>query len=133
VSRPFRTFGLAERRPALAHVVMARLPIRGNSQNRICKKTTPLRPETCKFDYFSTPNQPARSRHSEFFTDDFGTYQEADIASRVGWTRAVLSEARKARLQLCILGILLYVWVYDQVALTWREPLLGPKSEPLAI
>jgi hypothetical protein len=28
------------------------------------------RSKTGKFDYFSTPNQPARSRDSEFFTDD---------------------------------------------------------------
>ncbi len=28
------------------------------------------RSKTGKFDYFRTPNQPARSRDSEFFTDD---------------------------------------------------------------
>jgi endoglucanase len=60
------------------------------------------------------------------YVGEFGTYQEADIASRVRWTRAVVSEARKARLQLSF-------GVYDQIALTWCEPLLGPKSGPLAI
>src|SRR6266849_4340778 len=48
----------------------SRLAIRGNPQNPICKKIALQRSKTGKFDYFSTPNQPARSRDSEFCTDD---------------------------------------------------------------
>src|SRR5260370_13258086 len=48
----------------------SRLAIRGNPQNPICKEIALQRSKTSKFDYFSTPNQPARSRDSEFFTDD---------------------------------------------------------------
>src|SRR5258708_17976087 len=47
-----------------------RLAIRGNAQNPICKEIALQRSKTGKFDYFRTPNQPARSRDSEFFTDD---------------------------------------------------------------
>src|SRR5712672_2644967 len=49
----------------------SRLAIRGNPQNPICKEIALQRSKTGKFDYFRTPNQPARSRDSEFFTDDF--------------------------------------------------------------
>src|SRR5258707_4924837 len=48
----------------------SRLAIRGNPKNPICKEIALQRSKTGKFDYFSTPNQPARSRDSEFFTDD---------------------------------------------------------------
>src|SRR6266849_8876217 len=51
----------------------SRLAIRGNPQNPICKEIALQRSKTSKFDYFSTPNQPARSRDSEFFTDDYFT------------------------------------------------------------
>jgi hypothetical protein len=51
----------------------SRLAIRGNPQNPICKEIALQRSKTGKFDYFSTPNQPARSRDSEFFTDDWTT------------------------------------------------------------
>src|SRR5260221_11707251 len=49
----------------------SRLAIRGNPQNPICKEIALQRSKTGKFDYFRTPNQPARSRDSEFFTDDY--------------------------------------------------------------
>src|SRR5216684_1986166 len=52
----------------------SRLAIRGNPQNPICKEIALQRSKTGKFDYFRTPNQPARSRDSEFFTDDQLSY-----------------------------------------------------------
>jgi len=37
---------------------------------QFARKSPLQRSKTGKFDYFRTPNQPARSRDSEFFTDD---------------------------------------------------------------
>src|SRR5262249_24829967 len=48
----------------------SRLAIRGNPQNRICKKIALQRPKTGKFDYLSEPNHPAHSMAFKFFTDD---------------------------------------------------------------
>src|SRR5262245_52560960 len=48
----------------------SRLVIRGNPQNRICKKIALQRPKTGKFDYLSEPNHPAHSMAFKFFTDD---------------------------------------------------------------
>src|SRR5262252_2998306 len=49
----------------------SRLVIRGNPQNRICKKIALQRPKTGKFDYLSEPNHPAHSMAFKFFTDDY--------------------------------------------------------------
>ena len=54
------------------------------------------------------------------YVGEFGSYQEADTASRVRWTRAAGNEAQKAQVQLGILGILRYFYVYDPIALVWR-------------
>jgi len=48
----------------------SRLAIRGNPQNRICKKIALQRPKSGKFDYLSAPGHSAHSMASEFFTDD---------------------------------------------------------------
>src|SRR5262249_55920455 len=48
----------------------SRLAIRGNPQNRICKKIALQRPKTGKFDYLSGPNHPAHSIAFKFFTND---------------------------------------------------------------
>src|SRR5262245_1853739 len=48
----------------------SRLVIRGNPQNRICKKIALQRPKTGKFDYLSEPNHPAHSMAFKFFTND---------------------------------------------------------------
>src|SRR5260370_1824518 len=48
----------------------SRRAIPRNPQNPIRNELARQRAKTGKFDYFSTPNQPARSRDSEFFTDD---------------------------------------------------------------
>src|SRR5262249_50827923 len=51
----------------------SRLVIRGNPQNRICKKIALQRPKTGKFDYLSEPNHPAHSMAFKFFTDDWNS------------------------------------------------------------
>src|SRR6266436_5742491 len=62
----------------------SRLAIRGNPQNPICKKIALQRSKTGKFDYFRTPNQPARSRDSEFFTDDkFGAFPTSSFSESI--------------------------------------------------
>src|SRR5260221_8599072 len=66
----------------------SRLAIRGNPQNPICKEIALQRSKTGKFDYFSTPNQPARSRDSEFFTDDEAIQRGRDERRRAPTLRA---------------------------------------------
>ena len=53
---------------------------------------------------------------------EFLSYQEADIASRVRWTRGAVNEAQKHRFswEFCVV-----FGAYDPIALAWREPCCG--------
>src|SRR5262249_17953327 len=61
----------------------SRLVIRGNPQNRICKKIALQRPKTGKFDYLSEPNHPAHSMAFKFFTDDERILLPADGVTQI--------------------------------------------------
>lgn len=81
--------------------------------------STPER-EALARDFDSAAEWAAQIRWP-LYVGEFSSYQEADLASRVRWTRALVSEARKR-------GFSWADWEfcsnYDPAALTWREPLL---------
>jgi endoglucanase len=58
------------------------------------------------------------------YVGEFGSYQEADMASRVRWTRAAVNEAQKHRFSWAYWEFCATFGAYDPIALVWREPLL---------
>jgi endoglucanase len=66
----------------------------------------------------------AAQNRRPLYVGEFGSYQEADIASRVRWTGAVVSEARKRGFSWAYWEFCSTFGAYDPVALTWRQPLL---------
>jgi endoglucanase len=58
------------------------------------------------------------------YIGEFGSYQGADMASRVQWTTAVVGEARRNGFSWAYWEFCSTFGAYDPVALAWREPLL---------
>ena len=58
------------------------------------------------------------------YVGEFGSYEEADMASRVRWTRAAVNEAQKHRFSWAYWEFCATFGAYDPIALAWREPLL---------
>jgi endoglucanase len=60
----------------------------------------------------------------EIYLGEFGAYEQADMASRALWTRAVREEANKHNFSSAYWEFCSGFGAYDPVAKAWREPLL---------
>jgi endoglucanase len=58
------------------------------------------------------------------YLGEFGAYQEADITSRIVWTRAVTQAASRRRIATCYWEFGAGFGLYDRKANRWRAPLL---------
>jgi endoglucanase len=61
--------------------------------------------------------------HGAVFVGEFGTYERADLASRVRWTAHVRGELERLGLDWCYWDFATDFGVYDPAAEAWREPL----------
>ena len=61
--------------------------------------------------------------HGDVFVGEFGTYERADLASRVRWTAYVRGELERLGLDWCYWDLATDFGVYDPAAGAWREPL----------
>ena len=68
--------------------------------------------------------QPGREAWRPLYVGEFGSYQGADMKSRVQWTQAVVGEARKRKFSWAYWEFCSSFGVHDPIALAWREPLL---------
>lgn len=66
----------------------------------------------------------ATKNRRPLYVGEFGSYQEADMESRVQWTQAVVNEARKHKFSWAYWEFCSNFGVYDPVTSAWRKPLL---------
>ncbi|MBT8227370.1 MAG: glycoside hydrolase family 5 protein [Dactylosporangium sp.] len=72
----------------------------------------------------------AHQRGVELFVGEFGTYDQADLASRVAWTRYVRWQAEQLGLSWCYWDFGTDFGVYDPGSGSWREPLRQALLDP---
>jgi endoglucanase len=65
----------------------------------------------------------AREHGRELVIGEFGTYEQADLAARIRWTRSVRSEAERLGLGWCYWDFATDFGVYDTSRQQWRAPL----------
>jgi len=66
----------------------------------------------------------AKAHRRPLFLGEFGAYQEADMASRARWTRAVVQEAEKRGFSWSYWEFASGFGAYDPKAHAWRHPIL---------
>lgn len=75
-------------------------------------------------DTFDVAVAWAKQNNRPLYLGEFGTYEKADLASRVRWTQAVRSEAKKRGFSWAYWEFGAGFGIYDRAAKAWRTPLL---------
>jgi hypothetical protein len=75
-------------------------------------------------DAFSTAATWARARNIPMYLGEFGTYEQADLDSRIAWTQAVRIEAHRSNIGFGYWELAAGFGIFDPVNNEWRVPLV---------
>ena len=72
----------------------------------------------------------ARNNHRPIYLNEFGTYENADMPSRVRWTRCVVETAVQRGFSLACWEFCSSFGLYDPQGESWRQDLLQAVLAP---